>query len=564
MFVALLIAAAAATMSPSPSPSPTPTATPAPTPTPTPAPPAQVAVVWHLAAQPYGDRTVSAAAAALAASDSLAPIVQTLRSQPRAHFALAIDADVLDALGRAARGETALRDAASGRLTGDDPRAADMLRVLSRVPVLTARLGATGAARRYEIFAQSATLALGGDHSVRFSTNDYVSFAGLAALVRLAAAGDSAANAAVLAKRTLTVQESSGFVERLAARAADVFNALRDASRSTQLEMLADPAGEPILPLLVDSGGKSGPNVVPVDAATDASWSIAAAMRSIGAIDQSGSPGVYSPHGAYDDKTAAVMEHDRVAFALFSDRVLRASPIGGSRDAVRAADAAAFHAYALHVTTGPALPALFWSQDLGAQLDVLSRQLPVSAMGAHLASVAREAGARGGAGAILVVRIEADGLWSRRVDSAQVVAAIVSEVDRRGGGLTTIGQYLRLQPPLTAVYGFSPGSDEGALAYWMGSSNQASMWSALATARVAAGGDAALDREATRVPLLDAEASHWYLAPSLLAPTADVQRLLERFRALVAAVYRGAGKRPPENIAPLRSEAPTPGPSPKT
>jgi len=126
----------------------------------------------------------------------------------------------------------------------------------------------------------------------------------------------------------------------------------------------------------------------------------------------------------------------------------------------------------------------------------------------------------------------------------------------------TVSQYVRATPAASISYGFSPASDEGSLSYWMGTANQASMWNALGDARKAAGGDAALSRDATRAPLLEAEASRWYSAPSMIAPSADITRVLDGFRAVISGLYRGAGRPTPAVIAPIRLDVPPPTPRP--
>jgi hypothetical protein len=583
MFVAILAAAAAATASPSPptpaasvsasvptaaastppsapasvaTPSaaatsaPPPIATAVPTPTPIAARPAAVAIVWHLGPAPYADDAIRAAAIALAAPDALGPQLRALRAHPRARFSLAIDAGVVDDLNRAAAGDTALQAMATGRLGG--ARLDEMLRLLAQVPVLDVRLAATSAARRYRALTTSSHL----------TTQDYVDLVGFAALVRLAAAGELSPDAPQLHASALTAGEVTEALAQLAQADAKIVDALKSAASGGQLELLADPAGEPILPLLIDGGGKSGPNVVVIGAQADAAYLVDAALHGIGALAPGASPGVYAPHGAYDDKTATVLEQHHAAFALFSDRVLRTSPIGGSRAAVAAADAAALHAFALRAAAGPALATLFWSEDDGSALDVLSPRLPASAMGARVLELARNAGARGGDGSVIVLRIDAQGLWDRRPDRAQVVDDLAAALASGAVTSVTVGQYVRATPPPAISYGFSPASDEGSLAYWMGTSNQASMWNALGDARRAAGGDAAISRDPTRTPLLEAEASRWYAVPTMIAPAAEIGRLIDHFRAAISAIYRGAGRPVPAIIAPLRIEVPAATPRP--
>ncbi|HME81962.1 MAG TPA: hypothetical protein VKF82_07780, partial [Candidatus Eremiobacteraceae bacterium] len=190
------------TATPSAAPTVAPTPTPLPTPTPTPAPPADVAIVWHMAASTSADASVRAAAISLTAPDSIGAIERALRAHPRTHFSLAIDAGALDGLARAASGDSALQTMAQGHLIGG--ARADMLRLLAQVPVLDDSLTMLPTARRYRALAAAAPLALAGQRAAAFSASDYVEFAGFGALVRLAAAGELPANSPLLQKNALT------------------------------------------------------------------------------------------------------------------------------------------------------------------------------------------------------------------------------------------------------------------------------------------------------------------------------------------------------------------------
>ncbi|HEV2908756.1 MAG TPA: hypothetical protein VGX02_05720, partial [Candidatus Eremiobacteraceae bacterium] len=79
----------------------------------------------------------------------------------------------------------------------------------------------------------------------------------------------------------------------------------------------------------------------------------------------------------------------------------------------------------------------------------------------------------------------------------------------------------------------------------------------------AAGGDAALAREATRSALFDSEASHWYAVPNLIGVPGEIDRLMQEFRQAIGRIYQSAGKPVPPNIAPLSPEAPLPSPRPR-
>ena len=538
-----------------------PTASPTPTPVPTPVHPANVVVLWHLGAAMSADASVRAAAIGLSAPDTIGSLERALRAHPRARFSLAIDAGALDGLARAAAGDSALHTMLGGHLVGGARN--DLLRVLAQVPVVDARTAATPALRRYRALAAAVPVALGPTHATSFSNGDFVDIVGFGALVRLAAAGELPASAPQLEKMHLTDAEALADVNELAAADRATLDGLKELATAGQLELVADPAGEPILPLLIDGGGRSGSNVVHVDAAADAGALVEAAFRTNDAY-QAGTLGVYSPHGAYDDMTATLLEQHHAAYALFSDRVPRSSPIGGSREAVAAADAAAFHAYAVRAAAGPPLAALFWSQDESAALSVLAPKLPPGAMGGRVLELANIAGARGGDGSIIVLRVEADGLWNRRADRARVIDELAADLGSGKVPSVTIGQFVRARPPSLTSYGFAPAADEGGLTYWMGTFNQAKMWTALGDARRAAGGDAALAREATRSALFEAEASHWYAVPNLIGAPGEIDRLMDEFRQVIGRIYQTAGKQVPPNIAPLSPEAPTPSPRPRS
>src|SRR5207302_6582206 len=118
--------------------------------------------------------------------------------------------------------------------------------------------------------------------------------------------------------------------------------------RASSVELIATPDGEPVLPLLVDAGGKSTAdrNIVQVGARADAHWLVADAIAKVAAFAPSRTAvGLYSPFGAYDDATGAVIQSARAAFALFSDRIVRGAGGEGTEGGIDSAQAAALRAY---------------------------------------------------------------------------------------------------------------------------------------------------------------------------------------------------------------------------
>jgi len=286
------------------------------------------------------------------------------------------------------------------------------------------------------------------------------------------------------------------------------------------------------------------------------------ALRSVCASASNASCGFYSPFGAYDDDTGAIVQAAGAAFALFSDRVVHGTGGQGTEEGMDTGRAAALHAYALAVAKDTTLPTLFWDQALSDELDTLGGT--DTAMGESLISAARQATAADANDPyahVLIVRLNSEGYWAQRPDARLVTDRLLDTIaSGRAGRATTIAEFLRAHPAQAPAYGFPPNSELGSFAYWMGTPNQASMWRALAAARSAAGGDAMLDHPSIRDLVFSAEAAKWYSVLDLPESAGEQQSQLTAFRALIASIYRAAGAKPPEDIAPIR--APTPPPAP--
>jgi len=157
------------------------------------------------------------------------------------------------------------------------------------------------------------------------------------------------------------------------------------------------------------------------------------------------------------------------------------------------------------------------------------------------------------------VCLNGTGTIMRRPDRGQILDDLVAMMaNGRSMRSTTPKDYLRQHPPTVETYGYAPGSDAGGFDSWMGSSNQMSLWSALADARKATGGDAGLEKPAVRDALLRAESGRWYFWLAAYQPRALTDQSLSRFRALIAEIYRNAGKSVPLNIAPVKLDASAP------
>jgi hypothetical protein len=523
------------------------------------APPA-LAVVFHIKPPASIDPALAAADVALRAPQELGEPLRAMRGHTGARLSFAVDPAYLSSLDRAATGDFALATAAAGTASPAGQQSAALLQILARHRPLGAALSRSRAGARYLTLATAAANELSGNRSVPFTSSDLADFASTDAQVVLAASG--------IVPLGTASQTSANAVAALARADKAIEDDLKTAVSAGSVELIASPDGEPVLPLLIDGGGKStaDPFIVSVGARADAQWLTTDAVRSVAAFTRShAGVGLYSPYGAYDDATGVVAQSSGAAFAMFSDRVVRGAGSEGSEGGIDAARAAALHAYALTVSKGVTMPIVFWSQTESD--DVQTASGSETAMAERLAILARIAADRARAtsttSSIFVLRIEAQGPWSQRPDARAVMGRVVAEIaSGRSGVATTPGAFVRSHRPTATAYGYPPAAESGSFAFWMGSPNQASMWKALVQARKAAGGDAAFARPQLRSLITAAEAGEWYSILEVPLPGGVMADRLDAFRSLIGSVYRAAGATPPDVIAPLRLAAPTAAPSP--
>lgn len=527
---------------------------------------ASVITVWRIPAPKAQDQGVQAAEAGIVALGFLGPQLQALAKHPGAKISLALDPAFVAGLDQAASSQSVLTELAAGQVAAQDPRTAELLDVLSSELVPSSDVAATAAGKRFVAHAAAARRALNGDAVARFSTRDDVDFAGSAILLALASSGYGSDYAALLKKDALTSQDLHAIDLAFARACRDLLEKTQKAASSGALELAALPAYEPIMPLVIDAASRGQKaNTVNLGAAADAGFAVEDGMRAVRALSPAdGPPGVLSPNGAYDDATGALLQSHRAAYGVFSERVVKANA-GGSQQAVADAQTAAYRPYLLETSKTNKLPIFFCSDTASSLLDAAPPTGLPSAMGDRVADIAKYAlvASQGEAATAVVLCLNATGAVLRRPDRALMIDHF--DAILAGGGAvtaTTPKEYLRKNPPTSDTYGYQPGTDAGGFDLWMGARNQASLWNALADARKAAGGDAALEHAAIREALLRAESSSWYIMLGLPQPRYRTEKSLLQFRALIAQIYRAAEKPVPNSIAPVKLEAPAPSPSP--
>jgi alpha-amylase/alpha-mannosidase (GH57 family) len=516
-----------------------------------------LAVVFYVAPPSSDAPDLAAADVALRAPEELGMALRAMRAHPGARLAFAIDPAYVSALKRAASGDTPLRAVSAIKQDANGTASSEILAILARHRPIDGALTRTRAGSRYLTLATAAHNKLIGDASMTFSEQDLADFAGTDAQVSLAASG--------FASPAATGLDDVGAIEALMRADRAIVDELDAAQRAGTVELIATPDHEPVLPLLVDAGGKTtaDPHVVVVGARADALWLTDDAVRRVGgAAHAQKLSGFYSPFGAYDDATAALIQSAGASYALFSDRVVHGAGGEGTMQGLEGARSAALHPYALTVAKGVTLTTVFWAES--ASDDLESTFGSDAALGERLITLESDAasGQQDAYPHLQVLRLHADGSWAQRPDATAVMEKFVATIaSGRAGRATTPGSFVRSHVPTATAYGYPPNAESGSFALWMGTANQASLWKALADARKAAGGDAAIKQPHLRERLFASESGNWYSMLAAPWATGRSAAKLDAFRETIAAVYREAGVPPPAAIAPVQIATPAPSPT---
>lgn len=532
---------------------------------------ASVLLIWRVPAPVAQSADVQALEAGLEAVNFLVPQMAALDAHPAAKVTLALDPVFVDSLRRAAAGQDALAELAAGTLGPRDPRAAQIRNVLSTTVVPASVLRDSKAAERFVFDASAARLAFMGNTTVRFSHSDDVDYAASAVLLSLRGSGYARDGDALLAKGRLDERDLIALETQFTRGCADAIARLKKATDRGAIELAALPAYEPIMPLVIDAAGRNErvPFTVALNAGTDAAEAVDEGMRSVHALDPAhGDPGIISPAGAYDDDTAALLQSHHARYGVFSERVVR-NNVGASQASVADARSAAFRSYLLETSKTNTLPIFFCSDTSSNSIDSLPLTSPAAAMAQRLTSVVKAAldAPSTERSPLVALCLAANGSILHRADRAAALGSIAAALSGGTARSATPRDLLSAHPPQADTYGYEAQSDAGGFEFWMGSQNQVSLWSALADARKAAGGDAGLSNAGVRDALLRAESGRWFSVLMLPQPQYLTLETIGEFRGLVAQIYRAANKPVPSNIAPVKlnqaapATIPLPGPT---
>ncbi len=524
---------------------------------------ASVITIWRIPAPQAADPSVQALEAGVVAVNFLSPQFAALGRHSGAKTTFALDPVFVASLERQAAGQSVLTGIVAGQIGADEARTTQMLDVLSADVVPSTEVASSVVGKRFISDASAARLVLMGDRAAHFSQSDDVDFAAAALLVALASNGYAGAQASMLKKTQLTPSDLQALATAFARACRDLLSKTKKAAATGSIEIAALPAYEPIMPLIINAGGRTQqvPYTVNIGGGADVAAAVDDGMRMARSLAPGqGAPGVLSPSGAYNDETASLLQDQHAAYAVFSERVVKANA-GASAASVSDVHSAAFRAYLLETSKTSKLPVFFCSDTTSNALDSQPPSAPATAIADRLEAAVNAALATAPSSepTLVVVCLNGTGTVLRRPDRALVLEDLTAMLaNGRTMRAAAPKDYLRRYPPTSETYGYGPGSDVGGFALWMGSQNQMTMWNALADARKAAGGDAAIANADVRDPLLRAESGFWYLSLMLPQPRYLTDATLSGFRQLIVDIYQGAHKPVPADIAPIKMETPAP------
>ncbi|HLJ83208.1 MAG TPA: hypothetical protein VKT51_03395 [Candidatus Eremiobacteraceae bacterium] len=522
---------------------------------------ATVVLVWSVSDPMSSFADVRRMDVALRAPFEIGALVSALHDHPGARFAIEVAPDYVAALRAAAVDPLGAAVQTPDAESGEHTR--DVLGILTHVPLMDAATAASNGGLALVAYAVRARCDLNGNANCRMRPSEMQRAAALHAAASLAMMGSAAARALLHAPPAGADALSTAAGTLLAQAARQSAAQFEAALKSGALEAVATPDGDPILPLLIDSGGKSAsdPTAIPLDASADAVMLIANALATAATLNKDARAGLSSPFGAYDDAAAQAIGTAGARFAIFSSRVVRASQAGGSVAALGAANAAPYQLYDLQTSKSTHTPVLFWDDASSQALESIAPSSPPEAFANRLAALAQNAAiAAPGVPAMIALRVRLDQLWAQRADAPAVISDVARTLGARDASATP-SEYVEAHQRAVPVYGFPSGSSLGTLDAFDGTPNQQALWSALAAARFAASGGGIVTSTTARSLILRAEAGTWYRVPELPLPPDEVRSEIDRFRSLLAGVYRAAGKTPPATIAPQRTPAPSPAPA---
>lgn len=512
-------------------------------------------VIWRVSAPQASDPNVASIEAGLVGLNFIAPLLASLSHYPGAKATLALDPAFVTSLERAASNATMPQDLAR-KISSSGLTSTELLDALGRTVTPTGGQSDSRAASRLLRYASESGLVIAGRTRTRLTGAAMADYVGSATLLSLSAGGYlKGAAAQLLSKDSLGDKDLSEISAAFQRACADLLERLRHGASDGMIELAALPAYEPIMPLVIDAAGRTDrvPFTVNLNASADVAEAADEGMKAVRTLDPA-PVGLVSPAGAYDDDAAMLIQARHASYAVFSERVIKRN-VGAAAQSVADARAAAFQPYLLETSKTSNLPIFFCSDTASNSIAAQTPSAPSQAMAERLEVVMRSTlvAAPSEKPPVAVLCLPAAAILQRpdREAALDDFSAALSGGEIRA---STPRHFLSDHPPTAATYGYDAASDVGGFGLWMGSQPQMTLWSALADARKAAGGDSALSNAGVRDALLRAESGRWFMVPSLPQPKYVSEYQLSQFRSLLAQIYRAAGSRVPANIAPIKLE----------
>lgn len=324
-----------------------------------------------------------------------------------------------------------------------------------------------------------------------------------------------------------------------------------------QIDLITTPYYHPILPILLDKEAirESNPALAlpkePIAWSEDAAWQVRAGKEYFKSLFGKDPKGMWPPEGAVSQKAAELYAQEGIGFLVTDEAIL-----GKSGFPVNPATLTRTY----HVEKDGKRVVLFFrhrdlSDRIGFSYSQMSAERAVEDFIGALLEIRRQVIGQN-PGAVLTIALDGENAWENYPnngnDFRRLLYRRLTEEQRKGTLKTVLFSELLSEPSLP-IARLGTGGWAGDFAMWAGEPEENEAWDRLSRARQAVlafkekGGDPRAVEQAMGL-IYAAQASDWFWWYGQDTGFPNNPPFDEAFRALLQAVYRTLGQKPPEEL----------------
>ncbi|WP_267961095.1 glucodextranase DOMON-like domain-containing protein [Thermus caliditerrae] len=324
-----------------------------------------------------------------------------------------------------------------------------------------------------------------------------------------------------------------------------------------QIDLITTPYYHPILPILLDKEAirESNPALSlpkePIAWPEDAAWQVRAGKEYFKTLFGKEPTGMWPPEGAVSQKATELYAQEGIGFLVTDEAIL-------GKSGFPVTPATLTRTY--HVEKGGRRVVLFFrhrdlSDRIGFSYSGMPAEKAVEDFIGTLLEIRRQVIAQNPE-AVLTIALDGENAWENYPnngnDFRRLLYRRLSEEQRKGTLKTVLFSEL-LEKPSLPIARLGTGGWAGDFAMWAGEPEENEAWDRLARARQAVlaykegGGDPKVVEKAMGL-IYAAQASDWFWWYGQDTGFPNNPPFDEAFRALLQAVYRALGQKPPEEL----------------